>query len=181
MDGIWCEKEIQFSVASKNELRMSCSKETRQKIVSKTNGPLETTWTYEELLDLAPMLHDAPQFRTERFAVHRDLIENLGRTLVHQRDRSSLVDAMLLLMSAWVNICQNDAFCILPPDLATLHDPQQQKVLGLIERLKRGAIEDKTNLAIQRRQNLQGNFQPTPFEEMLQARFDQNLVDLADA
>lgn len=183
---MWCSKTTQLSVCAKNELRVSCSEsgEARQKIVSATEGPADRYFNYDELCNLACMLHDVPEFRSDAFRAHRGLIENLGRTIVFRRDRPSLVAAMLLLMDAWVNVCEKDAFCILPPNLATLHDPQQQKVLGLIERLKVGTLNNSTEIAELRKTNgnLSGQpYAPTTLQEQLLQTRDDLLVQRVNA
>lgn len=144
-----CVLDLQVSICTETELRLvdRCKKETRQKIVAYEDGPQETHWNMNQLLDIACILHDAPEFKTDTFRKHAHLILNLGWVLTHNPDRQKLVHALLMLMRRWLILCEQDPSCIPPPSLATLNDPQQQKVLAHMDALKRALVRERTEVA----------------------------------
>jgi len=146
-----CGFDYTVSICAPNEVRLTdnCKKEIRQKIVSADALPSQTEshWTYEELQDIACFMHDAPEFKSQRFHAYAHLIVNLGYVLTHSHSRQSLVDAMLLLMGAWYNMCRNDKDCIAPPSRASLGDPQQLKILAAINALETSLEREKVERA----------------------------------
>jgi len=133
-----CSPDWTLSICGPNEIRITdlCSGEVRQKYVALTSESDEAYWTYEELLDIGALLHDAPEFKTQQFIEHKHLILHLGSVLVERPPRDKLVPAMLFLMHAWYNTCLQDRQCIPPPSRANLKDKQQRKVYAAIDELK---------------------------------------------
>jgi hypothetical protein len=138
----WCGTMLQISICTETELRVTCGNpaEIRQKIVSAQDGPADRFWTFSQLEDIACFLHDAREFRSEKFSRYHALIMYLGWNIAHNANREQLVSALHLLMRAWLRLCQEDAMCIPPPSLAVLENPQQRKILGTIEALKRELV-----------------------------------------
>lgn len=142
-----CEPDLTLSICGPNELRVSdaCTHEVRQKYVDAVGGSLDTHWTFDELKNLGAMLHEAPEFKTQKFMEYKNLMTNLGITLAHPTTmtRASLVQAMLPLMKQWFDLCNNDDQCVPPPSRATLANESQRKVIQTIDRLKRALIQEK--------------------------------------
>jgi hypothetical protein len=147
-----CKFDYTVQICGLNELRVTdnCKKEVRQKLVAATASPnqLDSHWTYHELQDIACFLHDAPEFKTQEFHTHAHLIVNLGVVLTHSHTRESLVHAMLLLMRPWYEACRNDRNCIAPPSRASLGDPNQLKILAVINALETSLEREKVARAI---------------------------------
>lgn len=129
-----------ISVCGVDEIRITdtCNQEVRQKYVRVVpeSRNFESDWTWEELLNIGALLHEAPEFKTDLFKPYVLLIVNLGYRLVHNPTRQTIVDAILKITDVWYKICTNDDKCYPPPSRKTLQDPQQRKVLNHINELQ---------------------------------------------
>lgn len=131
--------DFALSIVSESEIMYhdACKNTYTQKKIDAHGGPVETHFTFAELKDIGAMLHDSPEFKSHKFADKTALIVNLGRTLARENlTRQDLVAAILALMKAWLQICQEDSQCILPTSLDKLKDPNQQKQAAYIATLQ---------------------------------------------
>lgn len=133
------EIDVSISIVGPNELlvRDHCTDTWAQKYVTVEGGVPEEHFTFMELKDIGAMLHDSPEFKTDKFKNQPGLITSLGRVLV-QRDmkRADLVTAIHAIMREWYEVCKSDAHCILPQSIVALQDPNQRKLNDRIQELQ---------------------------------------------
>ena len=131
--------DFSLSIVSESEIMYhdACKNTFTQKKIDANGGSVDTHFTFAELKDIGAMLHDSPEFKSHKFEHNTALIVNLGRTLAREDlTRQDLVAAILALMKAWLQVCQDDSHCILPTPLDKLKDPNQQKQAAYIASLQ---------------------------------------------
>lgn len=141
--------DVRISIVSATELRVRdvCNDTWAQKYVTTEGGPTETHFTFNELKDLGAMLHDAPEFKSDKDPTRAQLIIDLGYVLIKDdadMKREELVQAMQKLMANWLELCKQDSTCILPMTLNGLQDPNQIKIASLIDNLKQALVNAKS-------------------------------------
>lgn len=132
---------VKITIVSDNELRLSLPDENggvdasvTQKLVSVKEGPKDSTFDMDGLLETASYLHDSEDLRKR----YPDEVEALGWVLYHDPkdpERHELVETMFLLMTAWTVACSRDESCLMPPSRAFMNDPAARKVIRAYQKL----------------------------------------------
>ena len=145
------QPDFRISIVSETELLYHdlCKNTYTQKKVTLGGGDVDDSFTFVELKNLGAMLHDSTEFKSDQFKPHTGLIVNLGKVLVRDdMTRSDLVTAMLAIMKVWLQVCKDDARCILPTALDNMKDPNQQKQAALVSDLQNTVKELLTEMAM---------------------------------
>lgn len=133
---------VKITIVSDTELRLSIpdpdggpDASVTQKLVTVQEGPKDSTFDMDGLLETASYLHDSTQLRSR----YSNEVESLGWVLYNSPkdpERKELVETMYLIMTAWTVDCSRDEECLMPPSRAFLEDPSARKILRSYQKLK---------------------------------------------
>ncbi len=125
-------------IVSDSELRIEDNNPTktfRQKLITHDEGPLDTVFTYDELLEIAAIILNCKYLRV-RYERELDLIAWCSASQQVPPPRNVIVDALKLLLTRWSAECTSAEGCIPPTSIDKLNDTTIRKILIAYHHLK---------------------------------------------
>ena len=111
----------------------------RQKKITYEDGPLQTHFTYEEILELASIIVHCKHLRT-RYEHELDLIAWCIASQNVDPPRIVIVTAIRILLARWMKECLDTESCIPSPSIDLLNDAAVRKILIAYHNLKSSKI-----------------------------------------
>ncbi len=108
----------------------------RQKKVTYEPGPLDTVFTYDELLEAASIIVHCRYLR-ERYEQELDLIAWCLSSQKMDPPRHVIVTAIKILLTRWITDCMLTETCNPAPSIDMLNDAALRKILIAYHNLKK--------------------------------------------